>query len=470
MTDRLTRAAVVAGAAILAIGWWRWDEVAIGVERLLPLLVLLVASAPVLARAPVRVAAAVLWTAVGVVAAYRGHPRSGPPIAGSGPDIVLVTLDTFRGDRVGPLTPSLTRFAASGASFTDAEASAPLTAPSHASLLTGRAPLDHGLRGNGGSFLGDTIVPRLLAAGWHTGAFLSAKVLDRGAGLDRGFEHYDDRLGLWSRLDVSGPRERPGDATIGRAIRWMASTDGPRFLWVHLYDAHMPYAAPAPFAPSNADIAAARRDAGPPDPSNPGLQGRAEGILRYDAEIRWVDHLVGTLLDAVPPDAVVVIVGDHGEGLGEGGYAFNHGARLDRAALHVPLIVRWPARFAPGSVIAAPTSTLAVADTLLAAAGLGEDGLGRASPPLTAWTPGQQNRPSERRPTPLLSERFGGHRLVVSARDARWVDLADPAEDEAGSVPPDHAADAARLREELGSIDVPTDDERARLEALGYVQ
>jgi arylsulfatase A-like enzyme len=472
-----SRVAIAIAAAALAFGWSRWDDVAIGWEHLwTPALFFLGATLPQPAGPRWRLGAAV---AMGVVGAglSLGTPRPGPTNPLTGADIVLITLDTFRGDRVGPLTPNLVQFAASGRRYLDAEAAAPLTLPSHASLLTGTDPLTHGVRGNGARLSAPTVVDELLEAGFHTGAFVSARVVNRRTGLDRAFEHYDDRFGLWARLGASGPRERAGDQTVARALRWFERQSGARFLWVHLYDAHAPYAAPPPFAPPAATIDELRRHRAPARASRPELQQLAEGVARYDGEIRWVDHLVGRLVDALPPTAVVILVGDHGEGMGENDYAFNHGARLDRAALQVPLVVRWTGVIPPATTEARPTATSSEVARLLRAAlhrRTDPTAIPRDTPtggPLRSFTSGQQHRATELRTPPTAAIRGAEGRLVVTRATAAWYDLdADPDQSHPGSIPADRAIETARLQRELGSENPPAPEDLRALHALGYVE
>jgi choline-sulfatase len=257
------------------------------------------------------------------------------------PNVLLITLDTFRADRIGPLTPNLSKLARESISFANAGSAVPLTLPAHATLLSGELPLHHGLRNNGaGTFPADraTLATVLGQAGYRTGAFVSAFVLDHRFGLNRGFDDYDDEVARELNPGSSWDAERRGGDTVDRALAWIGRADSrPYFVWVHLYDAHAPYAPPAPLPRT------------------------------YDGEIAYVDAQVGRLLGAVDRgNTIVAVVGDHGEALGEHG-ELTHGLLLYEATLHVPLFVAVPEQ--KPRVVAEPVSAADLAPTLAGLAG-----------------------------------------------------------------------------------------------------
>jgi len=180
--------------------------------------------------------------AAGLLCVDCGRGAPAPP-----PDIVLITIDTLRADRVGAfggdaaVTPVLDRLAAAGTRFAAADATVPLTLPSHASLLTARTPLGHGVRDNIGYALGRshaTVAERLHEHGYKTAAFISAYPLLRRYGLDRGFDVYDDRLTGGGDRARPEPVERRGDETVAAAAAWLrqqGAAGQPLFLWVHLF-------------------------------------------------------------------------------------------------------------------------------------------------------------------------------------------------------------------------------------------
>ncbi|HYC78216.1 MAG TPA: sulfatase [Planctomycetota bacterium] len=256
-------------------------------------------------------------------------------------DVVLISIDTCRADRVGPggarladgssPTPTLDRLAADGAWFPDALTPAPLTLPAHVTMMSGLYPDRHGVREND-SF---RVPPRarrsyaLLAeelrdAGFLAAAFVSAQPLDRRFGLDQGFDVYDEVGRSAARGAGLFFRERDADATVERAAQWLHAHDAAprRFLFAHFFDPHFPY----------------ERRADSPATLPDGTAGD------YLAEIVAVDRAIARLLAALPrggDDAWIVVTGDHGEGLGDHGEA-THGYFLHDTVLRVPLIVRPP--------------------------------------------------------------------------------------------------------------------------------
>jgi len=266
------------------------------------------------------VIAAVIAAALAVV-----MRRSSPP------DVILITIDTLRADALGfagnqrVRTPYLDSLAAKGIVYTHAHAHNVVTLPSHANIITGLYPYQHGLRDNAGFHLEashPTLGAMMKAGGYTAGAFISAFPLDSRFGLNAGFDVYDDKY-----REASDPldfvvQERPAEETLSAARQWYDSTRGKkRFLWVHLYDPHAPYAPPQPFRD-------AYRDA------------------PYLGEVAYVDDQLGKFLPPIldaHPNTIVVITGDHGEALGDHG-ELTHGLFAYEATLKIPLIVIDPNR------------------------------------------------------------------------------------------------------------------------------
>jgi arylsulfatase A-like enzyme/Flp pilus assembly protein TadD len=256
-------------------------------------------------------------------------PAVASPAPARRPNVLLVTIDTLRPDRLSCYsqrylqTPNIDRVAAGGVVFTRAFAHSPMTLPSHANILLGTTPLQHGVHDNG-IFRVPENLPNLATylkqSGYATGAVVGAFPLDSRFGLDRGFDLYDDYYGAGPFIENQFV-ERKADAVVDNALAWLRGTAEPWFLWVHLFDPHQPYEPPEPYATKFKD-----------DP--------------YSGESAYVDsalaRLFGHLGDSGGADStVVVITGDHGQALGEHGEA-THGYFAYNSALWVPLIVAGP--------------------------------------------------------------------------------------------------------------------------------
>ena len=279
------------------------------------------------------------------------------------PNVLLITLDTLRADHLGcygdaaAITPTLDALAARGVRFATAVAHVPLTAPSHASILTSRTPLGHGMRDNGSYVLPTgvrSVAEDFSEAGYRTAAFVSGFPLTRRFGLDRGFETYDDHLPRGSDPRRTAYVERTADRTTDAAAQWLDGlrsvakpTPAPFFLWVHYFDAHAPYEPPAAFM--------------------------ARAASPYDGEIAFVDSELARLLthlDAATGSApyLLLVTSDHGESLGEHGED-THGIFLYDATLRVPFILAGNG-VPKGQVAETVARGIDVAPTLLDFAGL----------------------------------------------------------------------------------------------------
>jgi arylsulfatase A-like enzyme/Tfp pilus assembly protein PilF len=286
----------------------------------------------------------------------------GPAVAAERPNVVMITLDTTRADRMGflgnkqSLTPALDALARESVVFERAYSQAPLTTVSHATVFSGTYPQFHKVN-DFGVRLPESLpyLPDLLrSAGYKTAAFVGSLILDPRNGLapgfDRGFDTYDAGFRIRrGREDRYATMERRAHEVVRRAIRWLeTSGPGPFFLWVHLYDAHDPYDPPSPFK--------VRHTAVP-----------------YDAEVASMDAAVGDLLAALRArgayaNAVVGVFGDHGEALGEAGEQ-THGVFLYDATQHVPLLLKLPQDARPPARVAARVRLVDVAPTILESLG-----------------------------------------------------------------------------------------------------
>ena len=281
--------------------------------------------------------------------------------AATPPNIFLITIDTLRADHVHCYgynqiqTPALDDLAKTGIRFTRAFTPSPLTNSSHTSILTGLLPSVHGVT-DFGIPLDDsraTMAELLRAKGYHTAAFIGAIILDSktlAPGLDRGFDFYDNfpsnvqSKTHWDRL------ERRGEVVVKHAEAWLTTHPaGPRFVWVHLYDPHDPYEPPAPYSETYKD-------------------------RPYDGEIAYTDSALANFVAYLKAhvfydNSLIVVVGDHGEGLGEHNED-THGIFLYDSTTHVPLILKLPVGKNAGKVIDEQVGTLDILPTVLEYAGI----------------------------------------------------------------------------------------------------
>lgn len=296
---------------------------------------------------------------------------------------VLLTVDTWRADRFGAgghpdvRTPHIDRFFRGGTQFADAYSVIPTTLASHTTLLSGEFATRHGVPRNEWPVPADveTLAEILGRGGFATGAFVSSAALDPALGLDQGFDVYDFETPQSVARDQDW---RGAEETLRRARSWWDAETGRRFLWVHLFEPHFPY------SPSPEDLALyEKRYAGSADGSMDYLfavwdkrvpfeaADRAHLTALYHAEITGLDRKLGRFLEALAAEdhVVTVVVADHGESLGEHGLDFKHGPHVYPADVHVPLLVRGAAPFAPG-LTARLTSTVDVFGTLLGRLGV----------------------------------------------------------------------------------------------------
>jgi choline-sulfatase len=248
------------------------------------------------------------------------------------PNLVLVTIDTLRADRLGCYgnskieTPNLDQLARQGALFENAVTQTPLTAPSHASIFTGLNPTVHKVRDTGGFVLESshqTLAELLQRQGWDTAAFVGSSVLKGQFGFNRGFAVYDDQMPKLDKRQITGDyAERRANQVVDKAMGWLASRSSkPFFLWVHVFDPHSPYDPPSPFRER--------------------YRGRP-----YDGEVAYTDQQLGRLLAAVarkslPENTVIAVLSDHGESLSEHG-EYTHGVFLYDSTVRIPFLLAGP--------------------------------------------------------------------------------------------------------------------------------
>lgn len=283
--------------------------------------------------------------------------------ASARPNVLLVTFDTTRADRLSCYgnaairTPTIDALAAKGVRYTRCYAAAPITLPSHTTLLTGLYPVHHRLRDNGAGRLDDnavTLAESFQSAGYQTGAVVGAVVLDARYGLNQGFDSYDDRISETHPATGLHFAERPASTVTDAATQWLDTLDDdPFFLWVHYFDPHSPYAPP-------------------------GLRQGATEQEAYDAEIAYTDAELGRLVAQVErrdaangTKTLVVFTADHGESLHEHG-EWTHGLFVYNATIQVPLIVTTLGDDAVGMVVDTPVSLVDVMPSLIKRLGIDE--------------------------------------------------------------------------------------------------
>jgi arylsulfatase A-like enzyme/tetratricopeptide (TPR) repeat protein len=403
-----------------------------------------------------------------------------------GANVLLVTFDTTRADRIGAygnqraVTPAIDSLAAEGVLFSNAHASIPLTLPSHATILTGLYPTAHGIRDNGLFVLADDVVtlPEILRErGYATAAAISGFPLVKRFNLGQGFDLYDDDLrrkdedflGRRPRRQSLFFEERRAARTNEAVLPWLEEHhDQPFFVWIHYYDPHRPWDPPPPYDELLAD-----------DP--------------YQAEIAYADESLGQILDrlrawGVFDDTMVVVTSDHGEGLGEHNES-THSLLNYETTLRVPMIVRPPGGTKP-TVVDDLVAGVDIAPTVLDALGI-EPPVELQGHSLYGYVTGSGGVPANRRfyaetLSPRLSHGWGELRTLY---EGNWKYVHGPRPElyDLAADPDEHfdravldGDRATELRQALGrfindhamttAAAVPVDEQtRAQLMALGYI-
>ena len=429
-------------------------------------------------------AGAALVAAGGLAAFLLLRPRTpdfGRLRGGRDYNVILITVDTLRADKVGCYgnafvrTPAMDAFAARGIRYERAISQTPLTLPSHTTIMTGTLPVFHGVRDNGGFIVPSelvTMAEAFKAKGYDTAAFVAAYVLDSKWGLNQGFDTYFDKFDLSRFEKISlGEVQRPADEVIDEALSWIdKKKDGKFFAWIHLYDPHTPYAPPEPFKSEY--------------PNSP-----------YLGEIAFTDTQLARLWDHLGSSGLrdnlfLVFASDHGESLGEHGET-THGFFVYQAALHVPLIIVTPFPGLQGVTSAETVGLVDVMPTVCEMAGI----------PVPAEVQGRSLVPSFFAPgaaadrlaysetfypryhfgwSDLQSVQDGRFKLILAPVPELYDLDRDPGEEKnlvylEKKVFEDLSARAGVLMEEAGrnalEVDLKKVDEetREKLAALGYV-
>jgi len=403
-------------------------------------------------------------------ACSRSRPGTAPP----GTPVVLISIDTLRADHLpaygyaGVATPGIDALRRDAVLFADVSSPCPLTLPAHTSILTGLLPPVHQVRNNLGYRLDGaahpTIARWLKARGYATGAAVSAFVLAGKTGLSDSFDFYDDEISQPPTAEAVSQYQRPGGETERRALAWLDGArkgeSKPFFLFLHLYEPHSPYEPPEPF------------------------KGRY-AARPYDGEIAAADAIVGDFLDQLRrrglyDRAIVVLLSDHGEGLGQHGER-EHGIFLYREALHVPLILKLPGSARAGETVREPVSLVDLLPTIATVLGLPPPP-GAEGPDMLAGTLDAKRRLyAETYYTrihlgwsPLRSIWDGRYDFIDSPRPELY-DVASDAGETRNRFSPDEPAarDAKRFLDTIGprfAAPAPASPEDVKkLAALGYL-
>jgi arylsulfatase A-like enzyme len=416
-----------------------------------------------------------LRTAGGIVV---GHLPAGVRL--SDLNVLLVTLDTTRADRIGAYgfrgieTPWLDRLAREGVVFGQAASSAPLTLPAHSSLFTGRLPAQHGVRENGMVLRSSeiTLATVLKAHGFQTAAVTGSFVVASQWGLNRGFDVYLDAV-AGDRTDQPGRRapHRKANEVADRALDWLQQHEASRFFaWLHFYDAHAPYDPPEPYRTTYS--------------AHP-----------YLGEIAFVDEQLGRVLAFLEARGsldrtIVVVIGDHGESLGEHGER-THGLFVYESVMRVPFIIRTPFTRLQGRRVDEPTRSIDMMPTVLDLLGISSPAGVRGRSVAALMTGAERGWDLETYSesmyprdyfgwSELRASRLGRFKVILAPRPELYDLVADPAESR--NVYTEHRVLADRMAARVRAIEraladtgpeppaLPADHEvRDRLASLGYV-
>jgi arylsulfatase A-like enzyme len=378
----------------------------------------------------------------------------GPARKPSKPDVFLVTIDTLRADHVHCYgdaqiqTPTLDALANEGIRFTQAFTPSPITNTSHTTILTGLLPSSHGV-----TDFGIPLAPAhatwgelLKKEGYRTAAFIGAVILDSktlAPGLDRGFDFYDNFPEHSNSNSRWGRVERRGMDVVQHAQTWLTQhRTGPHFVWVHLYDPHDPYEPPAPYAETYRD-------------------------RLYDGEIAYADSAFGHFISYLKKNgmydtALIIAVGDHGEGLGEH-HEDTHGIFLYDSTTHVPLILKLPGQAPLKKLVEAQVRTTDILPTALDIVGMPPEQFdGESLKPLWTGTTtadrtviGETDYPLRFGWAPLKSLREDGLKFIDAPRPELYNLQTDPRELQNNYTPNDSSVQ--KFRKQLADLKQQTD-------------
>lgn len=392
--------------------------------------------------------------------------RSETPSAYPNAPVILISIDTLRADHLrlygykNVATPNIDALAHDGVTFDYAISHVPLTLPSHVSILTGLLPPTNGVRNNLGfryeasKFIS---LPQVLKQhGYATGAAVSSYVLRGETGLRDAFDFYDDAVEQRHGVNAS-EYQRGGAATVAVLTKWLESVETkPFFAFLHLYEPHAPYSPPEPFRSQFAP---------------------------YDGEIAYADRIVGDFLDdlkrrGIYDRAIIVLLSDHGEGLGDHGEQ-QHGALLYIEELRVPLVIKLPKSARGGTRVASHAALVDVMPTIERLVGLTPvktEGVDLFAPQIPARDIYSETI------YPYLQLGWSDERSLIT-NNVHYIHATKPEMYEVASDPreqknilADNRREASRLRDLVAGFAPPTEgnatisaEDQAKLAALGYV-
>jgi choline-sulfatase len=423
-------------------------------------------------------AAWIFFVGMPVLAQRSAALPHGQPADETRPNIILISVDTLRADRLranspsAEATPNIDKLLHGGTSFSQETSLVPLTLPSHVSTLTSTYPFVTGVEDNGDRLAPGTVTlaGTLRSHGYQTAAFLGSFVLDRRFGLDQGFDTYDSpSASLGSNSSDPGDIKRKGEAVAEAGETWLNThADRPFFLFLHIYDLHTPY-----------NLTAAEE---------------AKYGKGYSGELGYIDHVIGNLWDYLAAHdlvnrSLIVFTSDHGEGLGDHGET-THGFFIYQSTLHVPLIIHWPSHLLAGRApmpeqVDTPATLLDLSPTILDAVRLavpqamqGKSLLAATGSPRDVFS--ESLYPQKHFGTSALASLRSGHYKYIEAPRPEFYDLAqDP--NELTNLYAGKASIASAYRERLtqlrqnykprapGTQNALSPEAIERLHALGYL-
>jgi arylsulfatase A-like enzyme/Flp pilus assembly protein TadD len=381
------------------------------------------------------------------------NPPETRPSNPSSPNVIFITIDTLRADHLRCYgddqvrTPNIDMLAADGTRFTTVITAAPLTLPSHCSIMTGTYPMFHGVRDNVGYRLDpsfETLAQILKGHGYVTGAFVGSYVLDRSFGLGTGFDfyydHFETKTDTGGIINMAQQLKRRGEEVVNQALSWISRVNGhPYFVWMHFYDVHDPYAPPPPFKDEYA--------------SRP-----------YDGEIAYVDRQVGRLIAYLKEKrlygkTLVVLTSDHGESLGEH-REIRHGYFVYDATLLVPLIIKPFQDTTKARTVTQQVRSIDVAPTILEMLGFSKGHTMQGSSLVDLMLGKQRTTAPDAYSESFYPRQFGWSALrSLRVQNLKYIDAPHPELYEL-------AQDPGELRNRAADRPALVDELKARLRAL----